>query len=123
MRIGYSVMGLGAFVAFAGAAGEGAPPAVRYLGVLAFSLVGGLVPATLFALAMRLAPDERTLSTTVGWIQQWSSLGQFVGPPMVAWIASRAGGWHWTWAATGTSALLGLLLTVQLQRLLAARSR
>jgi CP family cyanate transporter-like MFS transporter len=29
----------------------------------------------LFALAVRLAPNEGTLSTTVGWVQQWSALG------------------------------------------------
>ncbi len=69
-------------------------------------------------LAVRLAPDEQTMSTTVGWVQQWSSLGQFAGPPLVAWVASAAGGWHWTWAATGAASLAGLGLTWAIARAL-----
>lgn len=116
LRTGFVTMGLCAIVAFAGQAGEGAPAAVRYLAVLGFSLVGGFIPATLFSLAMRLAPDERTISTTVGWMQQWSAIGQFAGPPVVAWVASRAGGWHWTWVATGSAALAGLALSQAIAR-------
>ena len=47
------------------------------------------------------ARASRRCRTTVGWMQQWSALGQFAGPPLVAWVASRAGGWQWTWVATG----------------------
>jgi CP family cyanate transporter-like MFS transporter len=89
-------MALAATAAFAGGPDGGLPPALRYLAVLLFSGVGGLIPATLFSLAVRLAPSEHTLSTTVGWVQQWSSLGQFAGPPLVAWVASLAGGWQYT---------------------------
>jgi MFS family permease len=116
LRIGFIAMGLCAIVAFAGTEGQGAPAAVRYVAVLGFSLVGGFIPATLFSLAMRFAPDERTISTTVGWMQQWSAFGQFAGPPVVAWLASRAGGWHWTWVATGAAALAGLALSQAIAR-------
>jgi len=68
---------------------------------------------------LRVAPDERTISTTVGWMQQWSALGQFAGPPMVAWVATRAGGWQWTWVTTSAMCLLGLLFTSRLARLTA----
>ena len=105
---GFVVMASMAVVAF-GAFGQ--PAALRYGAVLAFSAVGGLIPGTLFALVARLAPGEQTLSSTVGWMQQWSALGQFTGPPVVAWLASRMGGWSWTWVATGGSALLGLWLS------------
>ncbi|WP_354004880.1 MFS transporter [Ramlibacter albus] len=114
IRIGYVAMGVAGIVAFA------TPEpwfALRFAAVLAFSMVGGLIPGTLFSLALRLAPDERTVSTTVGWMQQWSALGQFIGPPIVAWIASVAGGWQLTWVATGTAALLGLALSYALGRL------
>ncbi|MDD2545721.1 MAG: MFS transporter [Burkholderiaceae bacterium] len=84
-------------------------PVLRYLAVLAFSAVGGLVPGVLFSLAVRVAPSERTVSTTVGWMQQCSSAGQFLGPPLVAWVAGSVGGWHWTWALTGAAACIGLL--------------
>jgi MFS transporter, CP family, cyanate transporter len=116
LALGFVAMGLATAAAFAGAAGAGLPAWARYVAVLLFSMLGGLIPATLFALAVRLAPSEATISSTVGWVQQWSALGQFVGPPLVAWIASRAGGWHWTWLATGAVSLLGLLLSRLLAR-------
>ncbi len=114
LAIGYVAMGLGALVAFA--AGDGWPPALRYGAVLVFSGVGGLIPGTLFSLAVRLAPGEHTVSSTVGWMQQWSALGQFFGPPLVAWVAMRVGGWHWTWAATGACCVAGLGLSAVLAR-------
>jgi cyanate permease len=116
LAAGFVVMALAATAAFAGGAGAGLPPVLRYAAVLLFSMVGGMIPATLFALAMRVAPGEQTVSTTVGWIQQWSAFGQFVGPPVVAWLAARAGGWHWTWLATGAASLAGLLLARAIAR-------
>ena len=116
LALGFVAMGLTAAAAFAGAGGDGLPAWARYAAVLLFSMLGGLIPATLFALAVRLAPSEATISSTVGWVQQWSALGQFAGPPLVAWLASRAGGWHWTWLATGAVSLLGLMLSRLLAR-------
>ncbi len=115
---GFCAMGLGTLLAFVtfpltpGAAGL--PPVVRFLAVLLFSMVGGMIPGTLFSLAVRLAPNERTVSTTVGWMQQWAAFGQFAGPPLVAWVASGVGGWHWTWSVTGVCSVAGLLLARQL---------
>ena len=118
LAVGFTTMGVAAAAAFAGSADTGLPGWLRYAAVLAFSGVGGLIPASLFALALRLAPGPGALSTTVGWVQQWSALGQFVGPPLVAWVASRAGSWQWTWVATGACSLAGLLLTLALASLL-----
>ena len=106
--IGYSSMGLGAVLVFGAWTQE--LPMLRYLAVLGFSAVGGLIPGVLFSLAVRVAPSERTVSSTVGWMQQCSSAGQFFGPPLIAWIAGNVGGWHWTWALTGSAACLGLWL-------------
>lgn len=112
---GFVSMGLAAWIAFGPVAQGLSPPAaaaLRYCAVLAFSMLGGMIPGTLFSLAVRLAPGERTVSTTIGWMQQWSSLGQFAGPPVVAWAAHRAGGWQSTWHITGGCALLGMALAV-----------
>lgn len=117
LTLAYLVMGVGAWVAF-GAEGY---PVVQYIAVLAFSGVGGLIPGTLFGLAVKLAPDNETVSTTVGWMQQFSALGQFLGPPLVAWVATMAGGWQWTWTVTGASSLLGVLLAGRLQAAWRAR--
>lgn len=114
---GFVAMAGGALLAFA-ASGF---PALQYAGVLIFSMVGGLIPATLFSLAIRLAPGADTVSTAVGWIQQWSALGQFAGPPLVAWVAVYAGGWQWTGWVTSVCCAIGLLLAVQLQGLLSPR--
>lgn len=116
--VGFVTMGLATVLAFAGGAhGEGLPAWLRYLAVLAFSSVGGLVPATLFAVGVRVAPSEHTLSTTLGWMQQWSAFGQFIGPPLVAWVAGIAGGWQLTWLVTGAASLIGLALTAAIARL------
>jgi len=106
--MGYACMALGSLVAFA--SWTDGMPWLRFAGVLLFSSVGGLVPATLFALAVRLAPSDRQVATSVGWAQQWSALGQFFGPPLVAWVAARAGGWHLTPWVTGSCCLAGVTL-------------
>jgi len=118
LALGFATMAVAAVAAFAGGPGAGLPGWLRYAAVLAFSGFGGLIPATLFALALRLAPGPGAVSTTVGWVQQWSALGQFAGPPGVAWVAGQAGGWQWTGAATAACSAVGLLLTLAITRLL-----
>jgi CP family cyanate transporter-like MFS transporter len=118
--IGFGTMALGAMGAFGQWDGEGLPMVGRYLSVILLSAVGGLIPGTLFALAMRLAPSPDTLSTTVGWMQQWSATGQFFGPPLVAWVAALVGGWEWTWAVTGSCCVMGIGLAVAIDRALRA---
>ena len=105
---GFLAMAVTTFVAFSPLTAEA--PVARYLAVVIFSAVGGLIPATLFALAVHVAPNEHTVSTTVGWMQQCSSTGQFLGPPLVAWVAGVAGGWQWTWVITGVASVVGLVL-------------
>jgi cyanate permease len=116
--IGFGAMALGALGAFGEWQGSGLPMAVRYVSVILLSAVGGLIPGTLFALSMRLAPSPDTLSTTVGWMQQWSATGQFFGPPAVAWVAASMGGWQWTWAVTGSCCVVGMGLAVAIDRAL-----
>jgi MFS family permease len=126
LAVGFVTMALATVAAFAGDSdvqAAGLSPALRYLALLLFSGVGGMIPATLFALAMRVAPSEDTVATTVGWMQQWSALGQFAGPPVVAWLAARTGGWQWTWLATGAACLVALLLVNRTARLLRRAGR
>jgi len=123
---GFAVMGVGGVIAFASLGqSEGLIlwPTLRFVAILLFSMVGGVIPGTLYSLAVRLAPSERTVSTTVGWMQQWAATGQFAGPPAVAWVAGAAGNWQWTWLVTGGCALTGVALTVRIQRLLTAQER
>jgi cyanate permease len=121
LYVGFAALALGALVAFA-PLWSGVPSSVsvgmKYGAVLAFSAFGGLIPGTLFTLAVRLAPDEHTVSSTVGWMQQWSSAGQFAGPPLVALLAVATGGWELSWIVTGGCAAAGLLLAHGLRQLL-----
>ncbi len=112
--IGFGAMAVGAFLAFSALTEP--IPVIRYSGALLFSAVGGLIPGTLFGLAPIIAPNERTISTTVGWMMQWSAAGQLTGPPVVAWVASQAGGWQWTWAVTCGCCVVGALLAMLIAR-------
>ena len=121
LQCGYVAMIVGAVLAFAPwtSATTASVAAVRYGGVLLFSTVGGLVPGTLFSVALRVAPDDSTVSTTVGWMQQWSAAGQFAGPPIAAWAAARFGGWDVIWWITGAFALAGMGVAAGIARFLA----
>lgn len=114
MAVGYTTMALGACLAFQ--AWWPIAPLLRFVGVLLFSLIGGVIPGTLFVLSVRLAPDEASISTTVGWMQQCSSLGQFLGPPLVGALAGAVGGWQWTWGFNALCSLLGLGVCAALRR-------
>jgi MFS transporter, CP family, cyanate transporter len=112
--LGFGAMGLGSTLAFA--AFTESWPWLRFAGVLIFSGMGGLVPGTLFSLAVRLAPGEQQVAATVGWVQQLSALGQFVGPPLTAALAARVGGWQLTPLFTVACCVGGALLALLLQR-------
>ena len=116
LTAGFITMGIGAYLAFAIVTES--TPWLRYAGVLLFSCFGGLVPGTLFTLAVRLAPQERNVSTTVGWMQQGSAAGQFAGPPLVAALATWVGGWQWTWLFMVSCCALGCLLSAIIARTL-----
>ena len=120
LYIGFTAMAVGALVVFvgleSGAAGAGMI-AWRYSGLVLFSMVGGMIPGTLFSMAVELTPQGAGVSTTIGWVQQCSALGQFAGPPLVAWVAAATGGWSWSWCVTGVLAAFGLWITRQLQRM------
>jgi len=118
---GFACMALGAVGAYATWQGEGLPTSWRFASVLLFSAVGGLIPGTLFSCALRLAPSEGTVSTTVGYMQQWSALGQFAGPPVVGWVAAQVGGWQWTWLVTVALSVGGAVLARRIGRALAKK--
>lgn len=91
-------------------------PVLRYLAILLFSAVGGVIPATLFILVVRTAPSDKVIAASVGWMQQLSSLGMLLMPPLLARLADLAGGWHWTWLATSLAAVIGFVLAAMVAR-------
>lgn len=69
------------------------PASLQYCGAVAFSAVGGLVPASIFTAIPRIAPADAR-STTMGIVVQASHIGQLLGPPTVAVVAAAVGGWQ-----------------------------
>ena len=106
-------MALGAWLAY----GSGAPLAIRYGGVLMLTIVGGLIPGTLFTIAPVLAPSAAAISTTVGLMQQGSTLGQFVSAPLLAWVAGAQAHWERSWIVTVAFAMGELVAAALLWRL------
>lgn len=102
---GFACMACGAWLAFNF---PDLPPAARYAAILLFSGVGGMIPGTLFNLAVQVAPSPQAVAPTVGWLMQWSCIGQFAGPPLVAWVAQTQGNWNQTWWVTGGACLAGM---------------
>ena len=116
---GYAAMAMGSWLAFDPITQDA--PWVRYGGVLLFSSIGGLIPGTLFSLAVRLAPAPHLVGSTVGWMQQLSATGQFWGPPLAAALAMAVGGWHLTWLMTCACCVIGAGLALRVGRLPQAR--
>ena len=109
LGIAFATMAAGAFVVFG--TPSDTPLIVKLVAVLMFSGVGGMIPGSLFSLAVRAAPTEDTASTALGWTTQMSMLGQFSMPPIAAALASGYGNWSLTWIATGALSLMGIYLT------------
>lgn len=90
------------------------PFGLRYAAALTLSIVSGLVPGVLFATVPSYAPDPRAVSTTVGWMQQGSGIGQALSLPLIALLAQRHGDWSLTWVAisvcAGVVAFVGLAM-------------
>ena len=114
LTIGFAAMAVGATVVFATPATT--PVAIKLAAVLLFSGVGGMIPGSLFSLAVKAAPSDDTASTALGWTTQMSMLGQFAMPPLVASLATAHGGWGLSWVVTGGLCLVGItLVTVRHQ--------
>lgn len=108
----FVAMGVCAFLAFA----FPIPTALQLALIVLFSATGGLIPATLYYMVMELAPSRRTLAPTMGWMQQGMAMGQFSGPPLVAWVATLAGGWSMAWTIPAVCSLIGLAISTRLGR-------
>ena len=68
-------------------------PALRYASVLVFSLCIGVIPASIFAGLPVHAKTPQHIGTGNGIVNQASQAGQFLGPLLLAWLASNFGGW------------------------------
>ena len=92
----------------------GLPGGLRFALMLVFSLCTGVLPASIFAGVPVHARSPQHIATGTGMVQQFSNIGQFLGPLAIALIASRFGGWEATlWvmlAFAGGAAACGVAL-------------
>lgn len=93
------------------------PPTFAFLLCLAFSGIGGMIPATLISSAPIAAPVALT-PVVIGLIMQGSNLGQVVGPAAVGG-AIAAFGWSAAAVAVLAAALLAIAAAQALRRDLA----
>jgi cyanate permease len=89
----------------------------RYGLCVVFSLVCGILPASVLGAAPVLAPRPQLVATTNGLIMQGSNLGQSIGPPAVAALAVRVGDWHLSPIVLIAAAALGVALAFVLRML------
>jgi predicted MFS family arabinose efflux permease len=114
LRLGmarWTVMGGGAVAMGATALGflSGAlPDAARLACVLAFSTLGGVIPAAVFSGTTVHAKSPQHIGTTNGMVMQASHASQFAIPILIAWVASRAGGWGASLQVMAALALIGI---------------
>ena len=107
MGLGAAAMGLSSIALL----GPGIADNLRLAALLAFSLLGGLVPACVFSGAAVHAKSAQHAGTANGMVMQASHLSQFALPIVVAWVATRMGGWN---------AGLGVMLALSFAGVLAA---
>ncbi len=104
-------MGLLAMGIYAGAV----PDTLKYGLALAFSFLGGMVPAVVIAGAPVHAPTPALVATTNGLSIQGANFGNLIGPPALAAFVAGMGGWErsgWLFLGVG---LLGVILALGLR--------
>jgi MFS family permease len=93
------------------------PLGLRYGLCVTFSLVCGILPASVLGGAPVHAPRPQLVATTNGLIMQGSNLGQTIGPPAIAALAAQVGDWHLSPLVLSASAALGVALAFVLRAL------
>lgn len=104
------VMGLSGLGIFLGLL----PDTATFLLCILFSMVGGIIPATLLSSAPVLAPAATLTPVVVGLMMQGSNLGQVVGPVAVGGVI-EALGWPAAAGLVAAAALLAILVALGLR--------
>jgi MFS family permease len=83
---------------------------------LLLSFVGGLIPASVLSSSIVYARSPKQVGTLQGLFMQFSNLGPFAGPPLIAMLVATTGLWQHALIVTGTAAVIGLLLGLTMRR-------
>jgi len=115
----WAVMSAGAFTMGATAMAffsPALPDALRLAGVMAFSTLGGVIPAAVFSGTTVHAKSPQHIGTTNGMVMQASHGAQFAIPILIAWVASRAGNWSASLQVMAALALIGIVAALAVGR-------
>lgn len=93
-----------------------APLPLAFTAAVTFATFGGLLPASVFAAVPRLAPSPELTGPANGLVVQVSNTGSIIGPPLVAAVASRMGGWSYSPFVLCTAAGLGIMAASVVRR-------
>lgn len=98
------------------------PEAARFALVLGFSCIAGIIPASILSGVPVHARTPGHIGTTNGMAMQGAQVGQLAGPVLLAWLASRFGGWDATLWGMLAFALLCALCGLAVGRIERARA-
>ncbi len=91
----FTILGTG-FVLVAAGGGifylTGIPLPLRLVAVAAGMCAAGMIPGTITGSIITLSPTPQLIGTTQGLVQQLSSVGQLIGPPLIAAAGAERGG-------------------------------
>lgn len=73
----------------------------QYMSAVAFSMLGGVIPTTIFAITLYYAPYAHAAASSMGLVIQVSALAQFSVPPLSAALATDQGWSSIAWVTTG----------------------
>lgn len=87
---------------------------LQFVSAVLFSLIGGMIPTTIFAITLRYAPHANAAAASVGLVLQVSACAQFFVPPLSAALVSTTQQWAHIATVTACLSILGILMTLLL---------
>lgn len=115
--IGIAIGHAGMAICAIGLFQEGISFELRYALALALPFCGGLIPPIVLARAQVHAPSPALYGTTMGLVIQVISIGQFIGPPIMAALVATSGNWQSGAWLTVIACALGFSTAPMLRRL------
>lgn len=87
---------------------------LQLVSAVLFSLIGGMIPTTIFAITLRYAPHANAAAASVGLVLQVSACAQFFVPPLSAALVSTTQQWAHIATVTACLSISGILMTLLL---------
>lgn len=113
MAYASSIMGTSAFIIYSSEIHF----LFNYTGCLIFSACSGVIPAAVLSGVPVYAPSKHLVATTNGLVVQGGQTGQFLGPPIMAFLVSQTGTWSCGAWFLGSIAFCGFIISLLLSRI------